>query len=461
MQATDMISNISMPSILESKTSSNESLKSMVSNNGKPEKSACKNDINSEISEYSENLDAIQINENPLENNDYREMLETVEILSPGNNDSSRTTPTGSSEEQISVDSSLRKALAKHKDQLENEMKIKWRHQQQHFSCPGKQKDTIEVQRLNDSIETKLLQFEKTQTELLQKIQSVSALSREVRQERIAQDTEVEKLKSQSEELPIMQQPKNQIQEVIKPLRPRDGLLKDVLNTQKQLHKVFANIKEQEHNVNNIICDSKLRLQQLEYESNQIEQSFLSYLERQKEECIQMGRQSKSVVPFKSSKILKKMNKSPRRCFQKDDNECDEEFLAMKQKLDEIEKRRQMEQLDCYSPNSTSSHSFINLGNPVISSRYLCNVLLTHWLAPTYLQLSRIDSKKIILQRFSNCYTGCRGGCKSIGFLFTLQHSKIRINDATRCICIQRLFIIRKIRPKETLRRSRRSTLHP
>lgn len=62
----------------------------------------------------------------------------------------------------------------------------------QHFSSPGKQKDTIEVQRLNDSVETKLRQFEKTQTELLQKIQSVSALSREVQQERIVQDTEVE-----------------------------------------------------------------------------------------------------------------------------------------------------------------------------------------------------------------------------------------------------------------------------
>uniref|UniRef100_A0A1A9WVP0 Uncharacterized protein n=1 Tax=Glossina brevipalpis TaxID=37001 RepID=A0A1A9WVP0_9MUSC len=276
------------------------------------------------------------------------------------------------------VDSSLRKALAQHKDQLENEMKIKWRHIKglmklhykekllKHLSSTGKQTDTIEVQKLNESIEAKLRQFERTQAELLEKIQTVSAYTREVQQERIAQDPELEqKLKSHSEELPVVQQPMNQTRELGKPLRPRDGLLKDVLNTQKQLHKVFANIKEQEHNVNNIICDSKLRLQQLEYESNQIEQNFLSYLEKQKQDCIQKEKQNKN-VSFKPTKVFKKMNKIPQQHIQKDDNEYDEEFLAMKLKLDEIEKRKQLEQLECYSTSSTSS---ADLRNAVVEAK--------------------------------------------------------------------------------------------
>uniref|UniRef100_A0A0K8TW49 Uncharacterized protein n=1 Tax=Bactrocera latifrons TaxID=174628 RepID=A0A0K8TW49_BACLA len=177
------------------------------------------------------------------------------------------------------IEVSLKKALNKQRELLRKESDQKLRHQKEVLKIQYKEKLMEHVSRLpqcdysnearmlNESIGQQLKEFESRHTELLQKIQDVH--------------------KTEGNNLPTAEAEKedanaNAQADMTNDTRTRDPLLKDVVNTQKKLQKMAQSIAQQERTVDQIVYEAKMRIQELENESNQLELNFRNYLDRQR-----------------------------------------------------------------------------------------------------------------------------------------------------------------------------------
>ncbi|XP_039961574.1 uncharacterized protein LOC120775454 [Bactrocera tryoni] len=209
------------------------------------------------------------------------------------------------------IEVSLKKALNKQRELLRKESDQKLRHQKEVLKIQYKEKLMEHVSRLpqydysnearmlNESIGQQLKEFESRHTELLQKIQNVhkteatdlptAAAEKEDAANANAQtdmtDEIVRRVVREMEPKinPSDPQCSNNIHEItVSDTRTRDPLLKDVVNTQKQLQKMAQSIAQQERTVDQIVYEAKMRIQELENESNQLELNFRNYLDRQR-----------------------------------------------------------------------------------------------------------------------------------------------------------------------------------
>ncbi|XP_037811442.1 uveal autoantigen with coiled-coil domains and ankyrin repeats [Lucilia sericata] len=350
------------------------------------------------------------------------------------------------------VEISLRKALTKHREQMQSETDIKMKHLKSLMRLHYQQKlskhllqdpkiNLEETRRCNDNIEKKLQQFEKKQMELLEKLKESSSELREAQQQRKdekAISTEEEKIHVKGDTLKSiyvqgtvsLEIPPNSdirsdnVQETPKPIENRKesslskphsfsyeesqkslerdvtkedleisntiqktedppilskpdhetedpvSLLKDVSKTQKEIVDMARTIVDQGRSVDHIIMI--LRIQQLENESNQLEQNFQSYLERRKRDQDQEGQSRKNYqenVSIQENQIISarlfKDHKRPHKLVDYVDEEIDEEFERLKETLrqghEQIEKPK--------SSKSESSTSSLEVRNAILEAK--------------------------------------------------------------------------------------------
>ncbi|XP_067640941.1 restin homolog [Eurosta solidaginis] len=211
------------------------------------------------------------------------------------------------------IESSLKKALNKQRELLRKESEEKLRHQKELLRIQYKEKlvehitklpaydFSREAHKINESIGHQLEEFEIRHSELLQRIQDVHKVGvSKVSIPSVNGETEiVSDVNAQTETTEAI------VRRVVKEMdsrsspteahpsartkdmpfcdnKPRDPILKDVVNTQKQLQKMVESISKQERNVDQIVYEARMRIQELENESNQLEMNFRNYLERQR-----------------------------------------------------------------------------------------------------------------------------------------------------------------------------------
>ncbi|XP_012156444.1 uncharacterized protein LOC101448790 [Ceratitis capitata] len=207
------------------------------------------------------------------------------------------------------IEVSLKKALNKQRELLRKESEEKLRHQKEVLRIQYKEKlmeqlsrlppydYSSEARKLNDSIGRQLQEFESRHSELLEKIQDV----RKIEIKNLpSNDTEKEAANNGPADMTdeIVRRVVKEMEPKFSPSGPhcftrqqdsphiytkvRDPLLKDVVNTQRQLQKMAESIVEQERTVDQIVYEARQRIQELENESNQLELNFRNYLERQR-----------------------------------------------------------------------------------------------------------------------------------------------------------------------------------
>ncbi|KAM7350715.1 uncharacterized protein ACRADG_009205 isoform 2-T2 [Cochliomyia hominivorax] len=377
------------------------------------------------------------------------------------------------------VEKSLRKALAKHREQLQNETEIKMKHLKSLMRLHYQQKlskhllhdpkvNLDEVRKCNDNIERKLQQFEKKQIELMHKLQDSSQDLKEAQEQRRQESTETKSLqqeinpKSQNvdmqdkvttvdfntdeeqvlptndiENIPekqankmlekienvsliekidhktnenvkeISEDPNNLLQthdhakrisEESKTLlqiksKTHDhanqigdeskSLLHDVSKAQEEILVIAKNIAEEGRSVDHIIYDAKLRIQQLENESNQLEQNFQSYLERrkrsqeqdpiQKQICPDIQENLSAITSLKQKLLSTRMtNKRQNEDHKKSkfeeeeqDADIDEEFQRIKETLQQSQEVKDKPK----SAKSDSSTSSLEIRNAILEAK--------------------------------------------------------------------------------------------
>ncbi|XP_005185855.2 kinesin-related protein 4 isoform X1 [Musca domestica] len=271
------------------------------------------------------------------------------------------------------VEHSLSKAVAKHKEQWQNENEIKMKQMKSLIKLHYKQKmlallsrqsseeQTNEARKLNETIEMKLKNFETKQMELLEKLQESSFELQEaqrVLQEKVQQkEVEIEVTKKQVNDQDNDMHLKNN---ECRNLNQSTHYLNNNTNSNevKEVNitrtldiseENFTTPRDQK--VEYIINEAKIRLKQLETESNCLEKHFQNYLERRRKEnqsredaTSQLIQQSQR----KTSEILSKIGSKPtsraldrRRQFSsqskslpiQEDFDLDEEFMQLKEKL--------------------------------------------------------------------------------------------------------------------------------
>uniref|UniRef100_A0A0A1WZM7 Uncharacterized protein n=1 Tax=Zeugodacus cucurbitae TaxID=28588 RepID=A0A0A1WZM7_ZEUCU len=208
------------------------------------------------------------------------------------------------------IEVSLKKALNKQRDLLRKESDEKLRHQKEVLKIQYKEKlmehvcrlpqydYSNEARLLNESIGQQLKVFESRHSELLQKIQHVHKTEANLATQETGKETVMDAnaqtdmtdeivrrvVREMEPKINIISpQCSNHTEELPAPdTRARDPLLKDVVNTQKQLQKMAQSIAQQERTVDQIVYEAKMRIQELENESNQLELNFRNYLDRQR-----------------------------------------------------------------------------------------------------------------------------------------------------------------------------------
>lgn len=120
---------------------------------------------------------------------------------------------------------------------------------------------------------------------------------------------------------------------------------------------------------------NRWRLHELECEGNEIEQNFLSYLERRRVEeleniKLQRTKQTKRRIPPMSLEILKEVSM---RTYghHTSTEESDREFKRIRQKLqdNEMEQEKQLTNRSCISRSSSSSISSVELRNAILEAK--------------------------------------------------------------------------------------------
>ncbi|XP_046803132.1 centrosomal protein of 128 kDa [Lucilia cuprina] len=358
------------------------------------------------------------------------------------------------------VEISLRKALTKHREQMQSETDIKMKHLKSLMRLHYQQKlskhllqdpkiNLEETRKCNDNIEKKLQQFEKKQMELLEKLKESSLELREAQQQRKEDNailTVEEKIHEKKDILktiyvqrrvdqenfpktsirsdnvrentnpvkdieenslskpqsfnhgespkPLEKDENNMETGISKTLQLREdqdqtlakpdhmieaeaaaSILKDVSKTKEAIVDMARTIVDQGRSVDHIIYDAKLRIQQLENESNQLEQNFQSYLERRKRDQEQAAEGHNEKIPIPNFKensitqgkqIISARMLTDRKTFEDDgDDEIDKEFELIKETLrqghEQIEKPK--------SSNSESSTSSLEVRNAILEAK--------------------------------------------------------------------------------------------
>ncbi|XP_055846076.1 uncharacterized protein LOC129912019 [Episyrphus balteatus] len=190
------------------------------------------------------------------------------------------------------IESSLSKTLQRERKKMETELAQRIQIQKDMLKSKYKHKLTEELsvistsrgktdncQQANDVFEKKLNEFEVKHKELHLKIQEA--------EKRL---TESSTQNAQPEML------KNKItQTTTKDIDIPTKSIQILANEQNQLQEMVKNISEQERQVDHIVFDAKLRVQELEHESNQLDRSFRDYLERQRSEKQKMRENATSI----------------------------------------------------------------------------------------------------------------------------------------------------------------------
>ncbi|XP_053948448.1 uncharacterized protein LOC128856992 [Anastrepha ludens] len=189
------------------------------------------------------------------------------------------------------IEVSLKKALNRQRELLRNESEEKLQHQKQllkiqykeklmeHFSHLPAYDYSREARKLNESIGQQLQEFESRHSALLQKMEDDHKLAAKHLPTAVG-EIESEPVANAATEMndkiarPVVKE--------MEPTKTRDPVLHDAVNTQKQLQKMVQSIAQQERTVDQIVHDARMRIQELENESNQLELNFRNYLERQR-----------------------------------------------------------------------------------------------------------------------------------------------------------------------------------
>ncbi|XP_036318038.1 putative leucine-rich repeat-containing protein DDB_G0290503 [Rhagoletis pomonella] len=200
------------------------------------------------------------------------------------------------------IEASLKKALNRQRELLRNESEEKLQHQKELLKIQYKEKlmehvsrlpaydCSTEARKLNETIGQQLQEFETRHAVLLQKIQEANSFgatecipvgnATSEMTEEIVRRVVKEMEPKTNPVAPICSDRRKE--HSAQAARTRDPLIKDVVNTQKQLQKMVKSITQQERNVDQIVHDARMRIQELENESNQLELNFRNYLERQR-----------------------------------------------------------------------------------------------------------------------------------------------------------------------------------
>ncbi|XP_075156087.1 uncoordinated [Haematobia irritans] len=302
------------------------------------------------------------------------------------------------------IESSLTKAVAKHKEQWQSEQEAKIKHMKSllklrykqkmliQLSRQGSEEQAMEAHKLSENIEMRLKNFETKQFELLEKLRESSFELQEA-QKQIQKSAEYskretperkEKTNSPMDKTKRLQKQHSQMiadnddeNGEITPETSKAKQIIDIPLSENPNHTVNNNaelqlqlnetknvvITPRDLNVEKIINETKLRLQQLESESNCLEKHFQVYLERRNREnkyrqeaTNQLIAQSQS----KTSEILRSIEKTQHlndsgvgkidltdvRTKSKfpieDDLVLDEEFARLKDKLALTQSRVEM-----------------------------------------------------------------------------------------------------------------------
>ncbi|XP_013104435.2 kinesin-like protein KIF15-A [Stomoxys calcitrans] len=282
------------------------------------------------------------------------------------------------------IESSLYKAVAKHRDQLQSEHEAKLKHMKNllklrykqkmliQLSSQGSEEQANEARKLSENIEMKLKNFESKQLELLDKLRQ-SSLELHEAQRQLHARVEVHKGEEQcAQRRDQTTQPMDKSKKLQKQL---SQMIPDEENEGVEVATQYSAMENspevsvpmpirpdlkssvitpRDQNVERIINETKLRLQQLETESSCLEKDFQNYLERRNREnkcrqeaTYQLIEQSQN----KTSQMLQTIDqtkrsqvtfseKSPSRgtkmkfpLFTEEDLDLDEEFQRLKGKL--------------------------------------------------------------------------------------------------------------------------------
>ncbi|XP_061394721.1 uncharacterized protein LOC133330281 [Musca vetustissima] len=270
------------------------------------------------------------------------------------------------------VEHSLSKAVAKQKEQWQNEQDNKMKQMKSLIKLHYKQKmltllsrqsseeqQTNEAKKLNETIEIKLRNFETKQMELLEKLQESSfelqeaqrALQEQAQKKKEGIETRGKAVEDLDNGNSLKNNEPKYVNQVSQCLNNINNL-KEVNITRPQEIQDDGLVTPRDQNVERIINEAKLRLKQLETESNCLEQHFQNYLERRRKEqqCrLEVTNQLIQQSQSKTSEILGKLQINPtssavdkRNLFgsqskslaiQEEDLDLDEEFLKLKEKL--------------------------------------------------------------------------------------------------------------------------------
>uniref|UniRef100_A0A1I8NX94 Uncharacterized protein n=1 Tax=Stomoxys calcitrans TaxID=35570 RepID=A0A1I8NX94_STOCA len=282
------------------------------------------------------------------------------------------------------IESSLYKAVAKHRDQLQSEHEAKLKHMKNllklrykqkmliQLSSQGSEEQANEARKLSENIEMKLKNFESKQLELLDKLRQ-SSLELHEAQRQLHARVEVHKGEEQcAQRRDQTTQPMDKSKKLQKQL---SQMIPDEENEGVEVATQYSAMENspevavpmpirpdlkssvitpRDQNVERIINETKLRLQQLETESSCLEKDFQNYLERRNREnkCRQeatyqlieqsqnktslmlqtIGQTKRSQVTF-SEKSPSRETKMKFPLFTEEDLDLDEEFQRLKSKL--------------------------------------------------------------------------------------------------------------------------------